>query len=83
MKIKYGKEITGVGVDIELTGDEIASAIIKYISSRKVTTHGPITVSVNGHLCLEGKIHVFSPGFVIHKGIKYIGTCEEEAQLKK
>jgi hypothetical protein len=53
MKIKKGKGKTefGRGVDIKLTGDEVAAAIDAYLVARGVSVSGPRTITVNGELC--------------------------------
>jgi hypothetical protein len=75
MIIKYGKNITefGTGVDIILTGNEVATAIDSYLVSHNVYVEGARTARVNNELCKEGKIHVDPSGFVIAKGKKLSG----------
>jgi len=75
MKIKYGKGKTqyGPGVQINLTGDEVAMAIYTYLTAHKFHISGPATIRVNGKLCKEGEIYVDPSGFVIAKGKRYSG----------
>lgn len=75
MKIRYGKGTTqyGPGVEILLTGDEVATAILAYLTARRVHIQGPRTIRVNGELCKAGNIYVDPSGFVIHKGDKLDG----------
>lgn len=75
MKVKYGEGKTqfGPGVDIKLTGDEVATAIRAYLVARNVHISGPSTVQVNGELCEYGRVYVDPSGFVIHKGKKKSG----------
>ena len=70
MKIKKGKGETmyGKGVEIVLTGDEVATAIFTFLTARGVHISGPRTVLVNGELCEAGQVYVDPSGFVIHKG---------------
>lgn len=67
MRISYGKGPTeyGPGVDIKLTGDEVATAIDAYLVARGVHVDGPRTVTVNGKLCKAGRVYVDPEGFVI------------------
>lgn len=75
MKVKRGEGRTeyGPGVSIELTGNEVATAIHAYLVARRVHVDGPRTVTVNGELCEAGKVYVDPSGFVIHKGKKISG----------
>lgn len=67
MEIKPGQShpIWGTGVSIELTGDEVAIAIIAYLVANSVHVSGPRTIRVNGELCEFGSIYVDPSGFVI------------------
>ena len=82
MKIEYGKGITeyGPGVDINLSGDEVAIAIDAYLVSHQVYVNGPRTITVNGELIQQGKVYVDPSGFVISRGIKYSGRGESYAR---
>ena len=76
MKIKKGKGTTehGKGVDIELTGEEVAIAIDAYLVARRVAVSGPRTILVNGQLCKSGRIYIDPSGFCIDKkGNKWDG----------
>lgn len=76
MKIKKGKGTTeyGKGVEIKLTGDEVATAIDAYLVARGVSVSGPRTITVNGELCEEGEIYIDPSGFCIDKkGKKFDG----------
>lgn len=75
MKVKYGKGATqyGPGVDIKLTGDEVATAIDAYLVARGVVVRGSRTVTVNGKLCRKGRVYVDPSGFVIVNGKKLSG----------
>ena len=67
MEIKYGDGRTkyGPGVAIELTGDEVATAIDAWLVAHGVHVDGPRTISVNGELCDFGNVYVDPEGFVI------------------
>lgn len=67
MRISYGKGPTeyGPGVDIHLTGDEVAVAITAYLVARRIHVDGARTVTVNGELCKVGRVYVDPSGFVI------------------
>jgi hypothetical protein len=75
MNITYGDGDTGYGpgVNIDLTGDEVAIAICSYLVAHGVYIEGPRTVSVNGELCDHGRVYVDPSGFVIHDGEKFSG----------
>ena len=78
MKIKYGKGTTvyGPGVDIFLTGDDVATAISAYLVAHDIHISGPRTIRVNGELCKGGRVYVDPSGFVIHDGEKIDGREE-------
>jgi hypothetical protein len=50
MEISFGKGKTehGPGVQIDLTGDEVAAAIYTYLNTHNVRITGPLTIRVNG-----------------------------------
>lgn len=76
MKVKYGEGRTkyGPGVHIELTGDEVATAIDAWLTAHNVYVSGPRTISVNGALCEAGRVYVDPSGFVITaEGWKFSG----------
>ena len=75
MNVKYGTGATeyGPGVNIELSGDEVATAIDAYLVAHRIHIGGPRTVTVNGNLCEEGRIYVDPSGFVITQDRKYSG----------
>lgn len=76
MDIKYGNGTTkyGPGISIDLTGDEVATAIDAWLVSHNVYINGPRTISVNGDLCENGNIYVDPSGFVIANGNKLLGS---------
>lgn len=77
MKIKKGKGKTefGRGIDINLSGDEVARAILTYLTAKGVYISGPFTIHVNGELCEEGNVYIDPSGFVIDKkGKKWDGN---------
>ena len=76
MRIDYGTGPAhfGPGVDIQLTGDEVAIAIYAYLVAHGVHVSGPRTVRVNGELCEFGSVYVDPEGFVITpQGSKFSG----------
>ncbi len=75
MEVRYGEGETeyGPGVSIELTGDEVATAIYAYLVAHGVHVDGPRTVRINGDLCEEGSVHVDPSGFAVTNGIKFSG----------
>lgn len=76
MEIKNGRGTTkyGKGVDINLDGNELATAIHLWLYSQGVYISGPSTVSIGGERCREANVYVDPSGFVIHDGIKIDGT---------
>jgi len=82
MKISYGDGPTkyGPGVNIELTGDEVARAVFSWLVAKGVHVDGPRTVTVNGELCEAGRVHVDPEGFVITpNGRKLAGRSPHSA----
>lgn len=75
MEIKFGDGRTcyGPGVEINLTGDEVATAIDAYLVAKKVIINGPRTITVNGELIENGRIYVDPSGFVISDGVRLNG----------
>lgn len=75
MKVKYGRGKTeyGPGVDILLTGREVALAIHAYLTARDVHISGACTILVNEKLCDHGRVYVDPGSFVIKKGKKFSG----------
>jgi hypothetical protein len=65
--VKHGPGRTeyGPGVSIELTGDEIATAIDAWLVARGIHVSGPRTITLNGNLCSFGRVYVDPSGFVI------------------
>lgn len=64
-----GKTECGPGIEVVLSGDEVASAIDDYIEKRGVTVSGPRTITVNGALCYQGRVYVDPSGHVIVKPV--------------
>lgn len=76
-----GKSEFGPGVEITLTGDEVAGAIDVYLLSQKVIVRGARTVSYNGELLNNScRVYVDPSGFVIHKGHKFSGRGYDEKE---
>jgi hypothetical protein len=84
MIIKYGSSKTkyGPGVDIELTGDEIAGAISAYLVAHDIHISGPRTITVNGDLCDFGRVYVDPSGFIISEGVKFDGRGDNTMNLE-
>jgi len=80
MRIEYGKGSTefGPGVNIELTGDEVAIAIDAYLVAHGVHVDGPRTVTVNGELCEHGRVYVDPSGFAVANGERFSGRGPEK-----
>jgi hypothetical protein len=69
MKIKEGNGKTeyGKGVNIHLSGNEVAIAIMTYLTAKNVVIEGARTIYVNEELCESGRIYVDPSGYVIDK----------------
>jgi len=80
MKVKYGKGTTkyGPGVEIKLTGNDVAIAIDAYLVAHRIYVSGPRTITVNGELCEEGEVYVDPSGFVMKKGKKLSGRGKDK-----
>lgn len=68
-----GKTEYGSGVTIELTGNEVATAIDAYLVAHNIYVSGPRTIRVNSELCQDGQVYVDPSGFVIADGEKHDG----------
>lgn len=67
MKVTYGRGTTvyGPGVEVKLTGNEVAEAIVSWIGTKGVQIKGPRTVrSVNGELMAAVEVYVDPSGVV-------------------
>jgi len=84
MKIKYGKGKTkfGTGVNIKLSGSEVAMAIHTYLTAHNVHISGASTIRVNGELCEKGSIYVDPSAFVIVNGKKWEGNHQAHSKGK-
>lgn len=75
MKIKKGKGTTnfGRGINIKLSGNEIAAAIYAYLCAHDVHISGAATININGGLIDNGSMYVDPSGFIVAFGKKYSG----------
>lgn len=75
MNIQFGKGKTeyGTGVEINLSGHEVAIAISAYLVAHGIFVDGPRTITVNGELCKEGEIYVDPSGSVVADGERWAG----------
>lgn len=80
MKVEFGNGTTeyGPGVSIELTGDEVATAIDAFLTAHSVHIQGPRTITVNGELCEIGNVYVDPGGLVVAKGELFSGRGREK-----
>lgn len=78
MEVKHGKGTTifGPGVEILLTGEEVATAINAYLVAHGIYVNGARTIRVNGELCSYGEVYVDPSGFVVTSGKLYTGRGE-------
>lgn len=68
-----GESEYGPGVMIELTGNEVATAIDTYLTAHRIYVSGPRTIRVNGERCETGTVYVDPSGFVMEDGEKHDG----------
>lgn len=75
MHIEFGNGKTkyGPGVSIDLTGEEVATAIYAYLVAHGMYISGARTISVNGHLCEKGQVYVDPSGFLMFEGRRING----------
>lgn len=80
MLVKHGNGRTafGPGVAIELSGDEVATAIDAYLVAHQIHVSGSRTITVNGALCGSGHVYVDPSGSVISDGVRYRGRGGKE-----
>jgi hypothetical protein len=80
MNIQFleGKVECHKGVQINLTGDEVARAIYTYLTAHNVNIVGAATIMVNGELCKEGQIYVDPSGRVVADGVGFDGSENKE-----
>ena len=80
MNVSFGKGDPeyGTGVQIDLTGNEVATAIYAYLVAHNVYIDGPATIRVNGELIKKGEIYVDPSGRVIEKGEGWSGRGNKE-----
>lgn len=71
----------GQGVQIDLTGNEVAMAIYTYLTAHDVHITGPTTIKVNGRLCEYGSIYVDPSGRVVANGEEYGGKSNRINKL--
>lgn len=75
MNIARGPGTTkyGPGVDILLSGEEVARAIAAYLVAHGVYVDGARTITVNGDLCERGRVYVDPGAAVIYEGRRWCG----------
>lgn len=75
MQVKYGDGKTefGPGVSIEMTGDEVATAVDAWLVAHGIHVSGPRTVTINGVLCDNGLVYVDPSGAVVEDGRRFSG----------
>ena len=80
MQVTFGDGPTeyGPGVSIDLSGDEVATAIDAWLVAHGVHVTGPRTVTVNGELCDAGRVYVDPSGAAIYQGKRYTGRGKIE-----
>lgn len=85
MNIQYGDGKTeyGPGVQIDLTGEEVAIAIYAYLMAHNVVIDGPAIILVNGSLIKRGEMYVDPDGRVIYNGNLWSGKGPKNKQTSK
>lgn len=80
-KVKRGDGRTefGPGVEVLLTGDEVAIAIDAFLVAHGIHVRGPRTIHVNGELCETGSVYVDPSGSVTAARMRYLGTGKIES----
>lgn len=68
-----GKTQYGPGVSIELTGEEVATAIAAFLVAHDINISGARTITVNGELCEFGHVYVDPSGYVVAAGMMISG----------
>lgn len=71
--IGKGRTEFGTGVEVVLTGDEVATAIDAFLVAHGIYVSGPRTIRVNSELCEVGSIYVDPSGFVVSGGKRHSG----------
>ena len=79
MEIKFGKGTTeyGPGVEIKMTGEDVAIAIDAYLVAHGIYVNGPRTIRVNDEPCEKGSVYVDPTGSVQSDGIRWTGRGEK------
>ena len=86
MKVRQGEGTTefGRGVFVELSGDELATAIDAYLVAHHVYVIGPRTIRIGGRLPADTSIYVDPEGSVIFEEERYSGrTGEPESVFRR
>lgn len=75
MEVRFGAGKTkhGPGVDIELSGAEVAAGTGAFLVAHGIHVSGPRTVTVSGEPCKIGKVYVDPCGQAIADGICWPG----------
>lgn len=83
MRVSYGlgKTEYGPGVSVELSGDEIATAVTAYLTAHDIHISGARTITVNGELCEGGRVYVDPSGVVLAQGKRYSGRGPDMENL--
>lgn len=79
----FGKTQYGPGVNIDLTGDELATAIDAYLVAHGVHVSGPRTVFVNGDLCRSSRVYVDPCGYVCSGGEIISAQLDNDPSTKR
>ena len=75
--VKHGKGTSqfGPGVQINLTGDEVAHAIDIYLLSQDIIVRGPRTIRYDGELLEDNccEVYVDPSGSAMQNGVRFTG----------
>ena len=82
MNVRHGDGTTkyGPGVTIDLTGDEVATAIEAWLVAHDVHVSGARTITVNGELCNVGRVYVDPGAFAMVGGRRWNGDGSHDGQ---
>jgi len=82
MNIEYGKGTTefGPGVDVTLTGGDVARAIYAYLVAHDIHVCGAATMRIAGELIGDCGIYVDPSGKVISDGVEWSGCGPKEPE---
>lgn len=67
----------GKSVSVEMTGSEVALAIMAYLVAHDIHISGPKTITVNGSLIENGRVFIDPSGFLVCDGERHPHVAKE------